>query len=55
VGYRLLVLIMGEEWVAVVDLTVKPLIREVGQASNSEMRSSACKSSLLTHELWASE
>jgi hypothetical protein len=41
---------MGEEWAAVVDSTVEPLIRGTGQASNSEMRSSACKSSALTYE-----
>jgi hypothetical protein len=40
-----------EEWavVAVVS-TVELLIRGVGQALYSEMRSSACKSSALTHE-----
>ena len=46
---------MEEEWAAVVDSTVEPLIRGAGQASNSEMRSSTCKSSALTHELWAGE
>jgi hypothetical protein len=51
VGCRLLVLMMGEEWAAIVDSTVKPLIRGAGQALNSEMRSSTYKSSALTHEL----
>jgi hypothetical protein len=50
VGCRLLVLIMGEEWAAVVNSTVKPPIRGAGQALNSETRSSACKSSALTYE-----
>jgi hypothetical protein len=42
-----------EEWAAVVNSTVDPLIRGAGlaeRALNSEMRSSACKSSELTHE-----
>jgi hypothetical protein len=46
---------MGEEWAAVVDSTVEPLIRGVGRALNSETRSSVCKSSALTHESWAGE
>ena len=54
-GCKLLVLMVGEVWAAVVDLTVKPLIRGAGWASNSETRSSACKSSVLTHESWAGE
>jgi hypothetical protein len=54
VGCKLPVL-MVEEWAAVVDLTVEPLIRGMGRASNSETRSSACKSSALTYESWAGE
>ena len=54
-GCKLLVLMVEEEWAAVVDLTVEPLIRGTGWASNSETRSSAYKSSVLTHELWAGE
>ena len=46
---------MVEEWAAVVDLTIKPLIRGARQALNSETRSSACKSSALTHESCAGE
>jgi hypothetical protein len=45
-----------EEWAAVaVVSTVKPLIRGAGWALYSEMRSSACKSSALTHESYAGE
>jgi hypothetical protein len=55
VGCKLLVLMVEEEWAAVVDLTVEPLIRGTGWASNSEIRSSICKSLALTHESWAGE
>jgi hypothetical protein len=45
-----------EEWAAVaVVSTVEPLIRGIGWALYSKMRSSACKSSALTQELCASE
>ena len=45
-----------EDWAAVAFvLTVKLLIRGVGQALYSEMRSSVCKSSALTHESDAGE
>jgi hypothetical protein len=46
---------MGEEWAAVAEWTVEPLIRGWEQALNSEMRSSAYKSLALTHESCAGE
>ena len=47
---------MEEDWAAVaVASTVELLIRGVGQALYSETRSSACKSSALTHESCAGE
>ena len=49
-GCKLLVPIVGEEWAAVVDSIVELLIRGAGWASNSEMRSSVCRFSALTHE-----
>jgi len=56
VGCRLPVLMVEEEWAAVaVVLTVELLIRGVGWALYSKMRSLACKSLALTHELWAGE
>jgi hypothetical protein len=51
VGCKLPLLMVKEEWAAVaVVLTVELLIRGVGWALYSEMSSSACKSSALTHE-----
>jgi len=45
-----------EEWAAIaVVLIVELLIRGVGWALYSKMRSSACKFLALIHELWAGE
>ena len=53
---RLPVLMVEEEWAAIaVVLIVELLIRGVGWALYSKMRSSACKSLALIHELWAGE